>query len=492
MSISGLTALSQFTDKAPASPAYFNAKFAEVAANLSTLSDKALSALSHSIELGYVHIDNYGGGTSVSDNAAALDAAVAAARSLGFGEVHFGAGDYTFTTAPSTITYGLTLVGRGTPGSYSAGVAQAFTNLIHNYDGNFLVFDGAAGNALGSGVGVRNLALAQVNGTPSLLGRGTAIKLTGSDTTNRVNWARLENVQIERQGGADEWTWGIEVDGSVVGGTDGLRDIWLTRSRIASSTTSGGGLDLKGVFNVFVSDTEFNLTHTRVRVSGTTANCSSNINFINCSGQTLELDFCANTVVLGGAWSYISTTSNVRPTTVILPGRLTSAFTNNAGANIGDWVYDENAQAWRANQHLRLANNKGYQGLKADATAADLIRVTTNDIVQIDGSGIGSQFGQRATFVAGTAVNPSWAISSESSLGFYRSGVSTLAPSYGTIDLASNSVRLSIRTLAMASLTSANVAVNEMVFAIGASGSSLAFRSGGTMWYPNSSLSTKG
>lgn len=494
MTLSGLTALSSFTDKAPVSPTYMNAKFGEIQANLDQIGAVAFSTSSLTARLGYVHVDDYGGvADGATDTSAALDAAVVAARAYGFGEVHFSAGDYNFTTSPSTISYGLTLIGRGTPGSFSAGVAQPFTNLIHNYDGNFLVFDGTAGTALGNGVGLRNLALVQANGSSSVLGKGTAIKLTGTDTNNRVNWVRLDNVQVERLGGSDEWTWGIEMDGSVVGGTDGIRDLWLTRSRIVSSTSSGGGLDIKGAFNVFVSDTQFNLTHTRVRVSGTTANCSSNINFINCSGQTLELDFCANTVIMGGAWSYISTTSNVRPTTVIMPGRVTSTFTNNAGLNIGDLAYDDTVGAWITNQHIRLGNNHGFQSYTTTGSASDLLRITSTNVVQIDGTGRGSVFGQRTNFVPGTSSNPAWAFSSESSLGFYRSGVSTIAQSTGTLNLALNGVRLSMRTVAAASLDSTTLAVNEVAFSIGgASGASLAIRSGGTVWYFGSSLSTKG
>ena len=45
----------------------------------------------------------------------------------------------------------------------------------------------------------------------------------------------------------------------------------------------------------------------------------------------------------------------------------------------------------------------------------------------------------------GLAVSPGYAFASERSLGFYRSGVSTLALSYGTVNLATNAVRLSMR-----------------------------------------------
>jgi hypothetical protein len=99
-------------------------------------------------------------------------------------------------------------------------------------------------------------------------------------------------------------------------------------------------------------------------------------------------------------------------------------------------------------------------------------------------------------YTDGSAVAPSSAYSSEASLGFYRSGVSTVAMSYGTVNLASNAVRLSMRTLAASAVTvsaaQTNVAVNEVVLTIGgASGASLCVMSGGTCYIFNSGLSAK-
>lgn len=94
----------------------------------------------------------------------------------------------------------------------------------------------------------------------------------------------------------------------------------------------------------------------------------------------------------------------------------------------------------------------------------------------------------------GQAVSPAIHFGSEASLGLYRSGVSTLALSYGTLNLATQGVRLSMRTLAASSITvsaaATNVAVDEVVLTIGgASGASLAVRSGGTVYIFNSALS---
>jgi len=97
---------------------------------------------------------------------------------------------------------------------------------------------------------------------------------------------------------------------------------------------------------------------------------------------------------------------------------------------------------------------------------------------------------------AGSAQTGSMFFSSESSLGVYRSGISTIAISRGTFDLATNAVRFSMRTLAASAVTvsaaNTNVATNEVVFTVGgASGASLAVHSGGTVYIFNSDISAK-
>lgn len=98
----------------------------------------------------------------------------------------------------------------------------------------------------------------------------------------------------------------------------------------------------------------------------------------------------------------------------------------------------------------------------------------------------------QSLFTQGSVLLPSVAFSSASSFGFYNSGTATVAVSGGTLNLATNTVRLSMRTLG-ASASSTNMSVDEVLFSInGASGASLAVRSGGTIWIFNSSVSTVG
>lgn len=140
-------------------------------------------------------------------------------------------------------------------------------------------------------------------------------------------------------------------------------------------------------------------------------------------------------------------------------------------------------------QGFRLANPAlGSGSTITNATALYIEDITVGQTTNLVIDSVGTAPSRFSGRVDATAFG----FRSETSLHWTRSGVSTIAPSYGTVDFALNGVRLSLRSLDMASLTSANIAVNEVCFAIGASGCSLAYRSNGTMWYPNSSLSTVG
>jgi hypothetical protein len=102
---------------------------------------------------------------------------------------------------------------------------------------------------------------------------------------------------------------------------------------------------------------------------------------------------------------------------------------------------------------------------------------------------VGQSYGQLSLF-SGSNTTPALGVS-DISLGWYKSGTQTIAQSLGTFNLATNAVRLSMRTLAASSVTASaantNVAVNEVVFTIGgASGASLCINSGGTTWIFNS------
>lgn len=76
----------------------------------------------------------------------------------------------------------------------------------------------------------------------------------------------------------------------------------------------------------------------------------------------------------------------------------------------------------------------------------------------------------------GSALLPGHAFSSETSLGWYRSGVSTIALSYGTINLTA--ANLSLGTLAVAT----SAVDKGLALVLRASGMSIIYKSGSSIY----------
>lgn len=70
---------------------------------------------------------------------------------------------------------------------------------------------------------------------------------------------------------------------------------------------------------------------------------------------------------------------------------------------------------------------------------------------------------QRLYVPPGSAIAPTICFTSESSLGWYRSGASTIAQSYGTVDLSGSIVRMGVMRM------SSNTSIGTGLAAIGAS-----------------------
>lgn len=88
-----------------------------------------------------------------------------------------------------------------------------------------------------------------------------------------------------------------------------------------------------------------------------------------------------------------------------------------------------------------------------------------------------TNFGLVSSATSGSAIQPVYAFS-ESSLGFYQSGASTVALSYGTLNLFTNANRFSMATVA--NPNGMNIGELKVVFA--ASGISLIYSSGASVY----------
>jgi hypothetical protein len=252
-----------------------------------------------------VSVKDFGAkGDGTSDDTAALQAAV----NSGAGRLLFPPGKYRVT---STITVcNQLLEGLSSPGSNENGRVAA---VYHDFDGTLFKFDGSCGDYRAGG-GIQRLVLIQKFGDGTGPGRGKAIELTGSSAARRATWIRLRDLQIESWAEgtsvSDEWTWGIYIDGSAIGAPEGVRDIWVSDSRIVANTASGGGLGIVTAYNIFISNLELNLANTRLSVSGSPGNSSSSIFIVNSTAPTLEVDYAQSVSVVGGAYTTILTTAN--------------------------------------------------------------------------------------------------------------------------------------------------------------------------------------
>lgn len=177
--------------------------------------------------------------------------------------------------------------------------------------------------------------------------------------------------------------------------------------------------------------------------------------------------------------------------TLFIPVALSVAVNGQAVLQAGNLLRtDSNAASFGINGGTPAASaNIILRGGTASPANEFLFRQGTTIIWKM-----ASSTGALLSNTDGSVIAPVLAFSSESSLGLYRSGVSTIAISKGTFNLATNSVRLSMRTLAASAVTASaaktNVAVDEVVFTIGgASGASLIIYSGGTAYGFNSAFS---
>ena|SRR3990167_6309931 len=121
----------------------------------------------------------------------------------------------------------------------------------------------------------------------------------------------------------------------------------------------------------------------------------------------------------------------------------------------------------------------GDDGRLAVSRVSSRVSIVANEVW---GSTVSGGFVARA----GVATAPTYAFGSEVSLGLYRSGNSTIALSYGTLNLFTQSARLSKNTVANA--TGLNIGELTIVFA--ASGISLIYSSGASYYIVGGSASS--
>ena len=565
MTLSNITTLSSFTDKAPASPEYFNAKFAEVNANFRTLAASGSTWVGDS-RTSY-NIKSYGAvGDGSTDDTAAIRAAYAAAvaggkettvlwpitagerysitsdirvsatfpiHSLmdGSGGVRYNATSPAGVVISSDLSYALYYTYPTSRGLAGGGSIRGFRFWSDTFRGRHVhaciyakdmgggtIEDVQIKGIRGGGILTEMFVQATIN-RPQIFYSGTTdlppIKL-GESVSNQwvTQSAQVLDGRFEVNSGT---TYIVLTTPLTTGGNQGSNTIAFCQFESDSNDSTEWPYIDCDHHKTRIVNCGFNRNkHTHVHIRSNNGNDVLFANSISdgdssansarwiVAGQRVVMNnlisrgATSNTsvqvFVTGNQWS-MSNVQIVNGGSLRFTGQLGVA----TGLNIGELDTTRPA-AVELGTLTTLADSVLWNSTQTTLPSISTAGISTwhyDGVLVWNLDNNSATRALRSTFYPieagyGTQAAPSFTFRSEQSVGFYRSGVSTVAMSTGTFNLATNAVRLSVRSLAMASLTSANVAVNEICFAVGASGCSLAFRSGGTMWYPNSSLSTVG
>jgi hypothetical protein len=254
-----------------------------------------------------LNVLDYGAvGDGVTDDTAAIQAAVDAAEANRNNEIVFPVGTYVIA-GTITIHGGIRLIGQGAMG---AQVAQGVV-LSHKADSvNMLVWDGdSTTSAFGIGGGLFNVQCVKYSGYSG----GDAIKLVATDDSHRPGEFTIENVLVWK-GDGGVWGRGLHVDGTAANtpGSKGVRSIKIDKLRVGDCSSDNEYIYLNQAVHV-VSE------YLQIDTGSGTGTC----------GMTVDADsdnIILNGLILNGNL-IIGGSSNMN---VTLSGRVSTLDVNNA------------------------------------------------------------------------------------------------------------------------------------------------------------------
>ena len=354
--------------------------------------------------LGIVNVKDYGAtGDGRTNDAPAIQRAIDTAVAGSYGTVWFPAGIYRCSSG-LTVDGGILLQGAGSPSS-SAGSVQAFAQLWHDFDGDFITFADQNTSGVIGGGGIDRLALVQNYGSSGGATCGKAVAIVAPSSGTPQVWMRFTHLQVENFSYTAPWAYCFYADGTA--NSTQLRDWFFADSRMAANAGATGGLYLSGVVNVFLHGVELN-TSAGITVTGTSGRRSSNVNFVGCScAATFALDYADTVLVQGGnytSWSNTANTGSSGSPCVLLPGYSANTLTNNAGANCLFGVYNT-TYGLRYQRPVTLDNGTFFSGMTTGGTLKRLAGISASDVLNIDPDGVGTRIGAATTVVG--SVSPS-------------------------------------------------------------------------------------
>lgn len=306
-----------------------------------------------------INVKDYGAlGNGVADDTVAIRNAIAASFSSGR-TVVFPGGDYR-VTATITIPEACFLMGMGSapPGGTNA-TGNGFPTIVHDFDGDLFVFNGANGNGVASGGGAEGLRITQKYGT---LGgsthRGSAIVLTCSDVSHRPSWIKLRKLLIEESGN-DPWTDAVHVDGYNARSDSGILDLFFGEISTHLSSPTSNAFYIKTVGTAYIYNSQLYLVGSNVTITGGDASSTaSDVMLHNVDGYNVSMDYATDCSVYGGVWNSITTTTHSLGTNTLLPARLVHAFSDSTGTNnTGAMWYDKDVNTFSSNGASRFSKS---------------------------------------------------------------------------------------------------------------------------------------
>lgn len=313
--------------------------------------------------------------------------------------LRFIQGFATTATAGITVEQGGSILGvEG--GIETCSSTPSGTVIFHEFSGDMITYNGGSSGGGGSrgGGSIHDLTLCNDGNTPGDL-NGNAIKITGTAVnTNQSSFVDVGRVFTDGTSATKRWTRGLLADGTPIGGTNGIRNIWVHDSRFTSSGTNNQDVEFLNCFNcemtnVVMSNSSNGAQTIGATVSGSSGAISSNTKLMNLDTGTLVLDWANNTTLFGGAFSGITVTSNAGGQSLLIPGLLVNAPSNSSLSTTQIVWYDLANSALRTDGNVLLANGKSLQGLTAGAVAKNLIGVSAGGSETLDLNGLGINTG---------------------------------------------------------------------------------------------------
>jgi hypothetical protein len=255
-----------------------------------------------------VSVKDFGAvGDGVTDDTAAIQAAVNAAEANRNNEIYFPVGNYVIA-GTITIHGGIRLIGSGAMGA-QVGQGVVLSHKANNV--NMLVWDGNATNAaFGIGGGIFNIQCVKFSGYSG----GDAIKLVATSDNYRPGEFTVENVLVWK-GDGGVWSRGFHVDGTAANtpGSKGVRSIKIDKLRVGDCSENNQYIYLNQAVHVVSEYLQIDTGSGTGTCGMTVAGDSENI-ILN--GLVLN-----GNLIIGG-----SSTMNV-----VLNGRVSVLDVNNTG-----------------------------------------------------------------------------------------------------------------------------------------------------------------